>query len=262
MWLISIGKICIQYWFITIKNILLDRYQDGAEVHGVAFLTDDESVAELDKSEGGYNKAMVTMRAYDGRELEGFVYVPKTERREEFPPSSRYLGVLCKGARQAGLKTEYIKKLESLPTYSSHDNPEVMRARKERANIMDNLREITIKELSSHKFEDPWVCCLGFVMKQNSGLWRHRGRDITTRVLMQYHGIALDDNDDGGRPPYPLVSSLSPGELEYVTSWLDHYHIGSTGFLEEDSNIVGFLKEFRMQQLTQETAFILPPIPQ
>ena len=80
---------------------------------------------------------------------------------------------------------------------------------------------------------------------------------------MQYHGIPMDDNDDGGRPPYPLVSSMTPGEQEYVTSWLDHYHLGGINRLMiQTPDILGFLKEFKTQQDSGETNFELPPIPQ
>merc|ERR1712150_5696 len=234
------------------------RKMDGTEVHGVAFLMDEESLEELDRTENGYNKATVTLKAYDGRDLVGFVYVPKVEKTEEYLPSKRYLGVLCKGARQAGLNTEYIKRLEALPTYDYKDHPEVLKAREQRANLAD--KEVTNEELWSHKTEDPWVSCLGFVIKQNSAFGSHKGRDITTRVLMQYHGIPMDDNDDAGRPPYPLVKDLSQGELEYVTSWLDHYHLGGIqGLMSQNPDIVGFLKEFKKQQLSGQTTFVLPP---
>lgn len=239
------------------------RKLEGEEVHGVAFLMDEESLEELDRTERGYNKAIVTLKAYDGRDLEGFVYVPKEEKTEEYLPSKRYLGVLCKGARQAGLNDDYLAKLEALPTYHYKDHPEVLKVREERLNIVDKLKEITNEELWNHKTEDPWVSCLGFVIKQNSRFGSHKGRDITSRVLMQYHGIPLDDNDDGGRPPYPLVSSMTPGELEYVSSWLDHYHLGGIkGLMIQNPEILGFLKEFKIQQDSGETNFELPPIPQ
>eukprot|EP00092_Neocalanus_flemingeri_P005505 GFUD01005935.1.p1 GENE.GFUD01005935.1~~GFUD01005935.1.p1 ORF type:complete len:314 (-),score=76.96 GFUD01005935.1:155-1051(-) len=238
------------------------RKVEEEEVHGVAFMMDAESLEELDRTERGYDKAIVTLKAYDGRELEGFVYVPKEEKTVEFLPSKRYLGVLCKGARQAGLQEEYIAKLEALPTYNYQDHPEVLKAREERAKLVGSLKEITNEELWGHKNEDSWVSVLGFVIKQNSAFGSHKGRDITSRVLMQYHGIPMDDNDDGGAPPYPLVNSLTSGELEYVTSWLDHYHLGGIpGLMTQNPEILGFLKEFQVQQDSGETNFVLPPIP-
>lgn len=68
----------------------------GSEVHGVAFCMNTESVNKLDSVEQGYLKTMVTLTAYDGRTLKGFVYTKDTDK-EDMKPSSRYLGVLCKG---------------------------------------------------------------------------------------------------------------------------------------------------------------------
>merc|ERR1712122_311468 len=90
--------------------------------------------------------------------------------------------------------------------------------------------------------EDPWVSCLGFVVKCDPYLTRHKGRDFTSRVLMHFNGIPIDENDDDGRPPYPLLTELSKDELEYLTNWLDYYHVGRGG------ELVGILKEFREQQ--------------
>ncbi len=83
------------------------------------------------------------MDAYDGRKLNGFVYVSKTPPTSEKAPSARYLGVLVKGrlirtrcnkrlqldrnnsafrvlgARQAGLKDEYVERLAKFDTYKA-----------------------------------------------------------------------------------------------------------------------------------------------
>ena len=65
----------------------------GSEVHGVAFCMSKESVEELDNTERGYDKKMVTLYGYDGRELDGFVYMNKKPPGEDLEPSARYLGV-------------------------------------------------------------------------------------------------------------------------------------------------------------------------
>lgn len=128
--------------------------------------------------------------------------------------------------------------------------------------MKDDLPEITNEDLWKHKVEDPWVSVLGFVVKQNSVFSSHKGRDITTRMLMQFHGIPMDDNDDGGAPPYPLESQLSEEEREYITSWLDHYHLGPMkGLQEENVEILGFLREFKNQQDSEATTFVLPEVP-
>ena len=90
----------------------------GFEVHGVAFCMTSESLEELDNTERGYDKKHVSLFAYDGRKLNGFIYMNKvngssyrdcwhvsteltkgkisfqeTPKNEELQPSARYLGV-------------------------------------------------------------------------------------------------------------------------------------------------------------------------
>ena len=105
--------------------------EEGAEVHGVAFCMDMESAANLDRNEsGGYYKQNVTLKAYDGRDLCGFIYMNRTPPQGDFEPSARYLGVLVKGAKQAGLNPDYIDKLSKRPVYKPDEV--TLQARKER----------------------------------------------------------------------------------------------------------------------------------
>ena len=140
---------------------------------------------------------------------------------EEWLPSARYLGVLCKGARQAGLNPAYIEKLTSHPVYRSEEHPEVMTAREARETVRESLRLVTRQELQEHRRVDPWVSCLGFVIKCDPYLtvirpllFDHKGRDFTSRVLMHFNGIPIDENDDDGMPPYPLLAELSTNEVK------------------------------------------------
>ena len=102
-----------------------------------------ESVEKLDKAEVGYNKEMVTLLAYAGRKLEGFVYMPKINTTMEYLPSPRYLGVLCKGARQANLDPDYIERLASRPVYTSEGREEVQVVREERERARHELMEVS-----------------------------------------------------------------------------------------------------------------------
>ena len=45
--------------------------------------------------------------------------------------------------------------------------------------------------------DDVWTGALGYVVRPKAIFFSsHKGRDLTTRMLMQFHGIPLDDNDD------------------------------------------------------------------
>ena len=160
---------------------------------------------------------------------------------------------LIKGAKQAGLDPDYIEKLSNTPTYKPNDI--VMKARSERPNPED-LEEIPHVDLKKYRNR---VACLGYVIEPDIILMEsHKARDITSRALMQFYGIPLDDNDDDGHPPYPLIKNMEPEALEFVTCWLDHYALTAN---DTARPIVGYIKEFKEQQKTGMTEFQLPPIP-
>ncbi len=242
---------------------LMER--QGEEVHGVAFCMTKESGAELDRTEAGYNKQAVTLEAYDGRKLDGFVYMNKRPNENDGKPSKRYLGVLVKGARQAGLKEKYIKKLEAREPVKP---PQwIFDLRKlQRLEDVSGMKLFTKEELAASKSDNDNVLLsvLGYVVKPKS-VWfgSHKGRDLTSRMLMQYHGIPMDDNDDAGMPPYPLVKDLTEGEIEYLNSWLDHYQAAkSSDGIENVAEVLGFHKDFKEQQDSGKSDFKLPEIPQ
>eukprot|EP00755_Sulcionema_specki_P029773 Sspe_Gene.92870::Locus_65634_Transcript_1_1_Confidence_1.000_Length_1234::g.92870::m.92870 len=227
-------------------------------IHGVAFLMTPEAVAGLDKVESGYDKRMVTLTAYDGRTLDNaFLYVNKPGAASEEPltPSARYLGVLVKGARQAGLDPEYISALAAHPVYSPSPATLELRASLPKP---EDLPVVTVEQLAQHKKGNSEglptrVGVLGYVLECDTYFASHTGRDITTRALMQLAGLGLDDNDDAGRPPYPIISSLTPEQVEYISTWLDHYLNRAKG-----ATAVGFLAEFRSQQESGVSDWRLP----
>jgi hypothetical protein len=100
------------------------------------------------------------------------------------------------GARQANLNKEYVERLEKHNTYVAP--PHMLRMRSMRPDPA-SLPALTVEDVAKHKDDADgiWVSCLGYVVKPTS-IWfkSHRGRDLTTRMLMQFHGIPMDDNDD------------------------------------------------------------------
>ena len=65
-------------------------HSEGSEVHGVAFCMSLDSMKELDRNEGGgraYDKKFVTFESYDGRSLEGYIYINKVVYKEYFQSS-------------------------------------------------------------------------------------------------------------------------------------------------------------------------------
>ena len=201
------------------------RGEDSDEVHGVAFCMTKESNEELDRTESGYDKKEVTLQGYDERVITAFLYVNKPHIKlapQDIPPSARYLGILVKGATAAGLNEDYIKNLSQHEVYQPSD--ETLAARSALPEPQ-NLKQVSVEELAEHGADssEPWIGVLGYIISTRSGFKSHRGRDLTTRMINQYHAIPMDDNDDAGRPPYPIITQLDPDVLEYVTRWRDFY---------------------------------------
>ena len=94
------------------------RKEEGKEVHGVAFQMSRENMEKLDRycyfvwilttdyveklpsrQEGAYAKHDVTLIAYDGRHLNGFIYIKENASggSVDTPTSQRYLDILIKG---------------------------------------------------------------------------------------------------------------------------------------------------------------------
>lgn len=176
-------------------------------------------------------------------------------KREEYTPSKRYLNILIKGAVQLGLDNDYIQRLNSTTRYEASEK--ILQIRQSRPKPQD-LPLISIQELAEHSSKnDTWVSILGFVIDMKDSFAWKRGRDLTTRYLMQIEDIAMDKNDDNGQPPYPLVKDIKDYQMEHLNNWFDSLHIRnlSTSDLRP---IIGYLKEFKDQQDSGQTSFRLP----
>ena len=238
------------------------------EIHGVAILMPKADVATLDKVEQGYDKAWVSLAAYDGSSIDNaFVYVRQEGKSvlppEQAIPSARYLNVLVSGAKAAGLNSAYIDKLAAHKVYEP--SPATL-ARRAALPSPGALPEITVEELAKYDGNTEGlpvrVGVQGYVFECSSFFGRHKGRDITTRSLYQFRGLSLDDNDDRGRPPYPILSDIDASEpelREYMNRWLDHYVGKETGGPDDGpAVVVGYLKEFKEQQASGVTTWVCP----
>ena len=85
-------------------------------------------------------------------------------------------------------------------------------------------------------------------------------RDVTSWAMCRIGGLETKSHDGGGKAPFPLVSAMTPVQLEYARQALDYILLGgSPGPQEPTGEIIGFLKEFAEQQKKPATeAFQLP----
>lgn len=90
---------------------------DGDAVHGVLMRLERAAFARIDSSEGpGYELLDVDVIGRDSGRVCATAF---TSRRPVvgLRPSRRYLGLLCEGARENGLPTEYVRRLEGEPHF-------------------------------------------------------------------------------------------------------------------------------------------------
>jgi len=234
------------------------RPKKGSEVHGVAFCISKEDLVKLDQVERGYNKEWTEFVSYEGKVLKnGFVYVGKngfeeSEDKSACKPSRRYLGVLVKGATQANLKPEYIRKLKNIEVYTP--TKETLAQRQKTLDISDDLPQMTVAELAEFKQSIPTrTSVLGYVFEYNGGMFTsHKGRDITTRMICHYSGLSADKTDDAGKPPYPIIGEVDAHIQEFLWNYFDCYNHISGG------KCVAKLKEFTEQQQKKSSTWVLP----
>ena len=206
--------------FATLKRI------NGAEVHGVAALLSVEDAENLDAQEGAYLVELHEARTYEGEHIDVEVYV-SIDLSPDHPESwcsERYKALLVRGAEENNLRQEWIDKLRGLPVYTP--SVETLRAR-DLLPPPTVLPSMTIAELAQHGENSEgrpiYVSACGYIFEHTPIFKVMWGRDVTNRNVMHYRGINLRQHDDGGRRPFPRLSELEPGELEYALRYRDRF---------------------------------------
>jgi len=183
-----------------------------------------------------------------------------------------------KGARTAGLRDEYIARLEATPYHKP--SKEILEFRATLPKPED-LPEISLDDLTSgvHSGEASFIIsCFGYVVRRPwEALLIPMNRDVTSWAICRHAGMETKSHDGGGKPPFPLVSAVTPGQLEFTHQCLDYILLcGKLKFqmkpeeiemalsekeshLKPVGEIIGFLREFAEQQKKPvEEAFQLP----
>ena len=233
-------------------NAVVGTAEDS--IHGVAIKLSAEDMAKLDAQEGSYDRIKITVEGYTGRNIEECSMYIKTKGNvlpaDKQNPSPRYLKLLVDGAKEAGLDSEYVNRLESTITYSADEatlarRKELPEPRKLTPYLVDELFLTKAQSLGTKTGdvvtpgEFAFVACLGYVIKmpRNCCFFQsHLGRDITARSLRHFRGQPLDKDDDMGKPPYPDAKSIQAEEREYLYNWLDHYL--------DKGEVVGYVTEY------------------
>jgi cation transport regulator ChaC len=99
----------------------------GDDVHGVAYEISPAQAVHLDRSEGAprsYRRTDVELCTPGGEQLRGFTYV-SSHRAEGRKPSSRYMGLLLRGAQHHGLPRAYLARLREIELAVDERNPQL-----------------------------------------------------------------------------------------------------------------------------------------
>jgi len=92
-----------------------------------------------------------------------------------------------------------------------------------------SLMDMSVEDLAEISEDGDFrhVACMGFVFrapKQKCSISSHIGRDITARLLRECRGLPLDESDDMGKAPFPVLKDHNEDEIAFISSWLDHYY--------------------------------------
>lgn len=204
------------------------RGAERDELHGVALMLSREAAARLDRQESGYTRAPVTIRAYDGRVLAGYLYtsaVPLCER--EVACSRRYRELLVSGAAAAGLDAAYVRSLATLPVYEPSART---RARRAALPPPEALPPCAAAELAASVGVGACAltAVLGYVLRvplHALASSSHEGRDITACRARYFRGLPAGgaDDDSAALPLARPLARMGAHEREYVCHWLDYY---------------------------------------
>ena len=231
-----------------------DAQRGSAEdcIHGVAVLLPAESYARLARQEASYADPETLVTTYAGRVLTARIFSRPASQpgAPDIPCSARYLDVLVRGAREAGLQPAYVAALAALPTYAP--SAETLARRAALLPPPRALAAVTVAELRERWADAPRgsaqpsdalarTAVLGYVLelpRSAIAFGAHRGRDTSARALRQFRGQPLDEGDDlGAAAAFPALAAALPPEREFVAGWLDHY-------LSKGARVVGYLAEF------------------
>lgn len=84
-------------------------------VHGILYRCGEPGMKTLDRYEAGYERRQVTVLDETGRVYEATVYVGLPQCTvEPGIPTPRYRDIVLTGAREFGLPTAYVKRIEAL----------------------------------------------------------------------------------------------------------------------------------------------------
>ena len=122
-----VTKAVIPNWEVQF-NFMSKTYKGGVTgiepamnqvVYGIVYEVSEAEMIYLDTIEGVpagiYYRHTITVVSDSGEILKAYTY-RTTNPRGPFKPTKRYVGLMIKGAKEHGIDSDYIRKLESIET--------------------------------------------------------------------------------------------------------------------------------------------------
>jgi hypothetical protein len=98
----------------------------GIVCHGVVYSLTEGNMRRLSRVETGYRRASVAVVTYGEQWLEAEVFVsqPSLVLKAAVPPTERYLTLMREGAREHGLKQDYLSWLDGVQPWDGYSHQE------------------------------------------------------------------------------------------------------------------------------------------
>lgn len=237
--------------FVEPSFATLKRDPDGF-VHGVSTLFSIVDARELDRQEGvveggrTYSLEVCPALEYETNlKMHVEVYVPKNPLPLEHPEgccSARYRNILVRGAEENQLSAEWISKLQALQIYAPSGETLAQRAKQPSPGSLPSMTIAELKKYDGSNEGYPvYTSACGYIFHHTPIFSSYRGRDVTYRNVLHVRGVNLDNNDDGGKSPFPCLSKLASEELEYALQNRDR-------FISKSEGAIAVLREFWEEQ--------------
>lgn len=191
---------------------------DQDYVLGVLHDCADEALASLDAMEAlghGYDRITVTVDV-KGERIPACTYIGMPEFIDNSClPSQRYLNIVVKGARQAGLDADYVQQLEKQPVHQPQAYPIFTPAAGDYPVF--NARSLAQQPLYTALYDAV------FDMSESRPLHKYLREFFAGRDMTLFHLKRMDSSDGSETMEDIRLGRLNDTQLQYLNSYLNEY---------------------------------------
>lgn len=187
-------------------------------VLGVLHDCPDEALQSLDAMEAlghGYDRITVEVDV-DGEQIAAYTYVGMPEFIDDSClPSQRYLNIVVKGAREAGLDADYVQQLQQQPVHQPERYPLF-------APPPGEYPVFNASTLAQHPLYTALYGAV-FDMSESRPLHQYLRAFFAGRDMTLFHLQRLDSSDGSESMDDIRLGRLNETQLQYLNSYLNEY---------------------------------------